>query len=136
VRSDGTRELRALLDATGIPATATPNARGVIPRLSPCHIGSGGILGGTAVTLACGEADLIVGIGCKFSSFLPVNKPPAYPVPAGQRIVQVDIDAESLGRNVPLALGRRRPRDAAATRAGAFRASAVDAPGLAAAIAR
>jgi len=105
VRSDGTMELRALLDATGIPATATPNARGVIPRLSPCHIGSGGILGGTAVTLACGEADLIVGIGCKFSSFLPVNKPPAYPVPAGQRIVQIDIDAESLGRNVPLALG-------------------------------
>jgi thiamine pyrophosphate-dependent acetolactate synthase large subunit-like protein len=36
---------------------------------------------------------------------VPVNKPPAHPVPAGQRIVQIDIDGESLGRNVPLALG-------------------------------
>lgn len=105
VRSGGTEALRALLDATRIPASATPNARGVIPRSSPCHIGSGGVLGGTAVTLACREADLIVGIGCKFSSFLPVNKPPAYPVPAGQKIVQIDTDGASLGRNVPLTLG-------------------------------
>jgi acetolactate synthase-1/2/3 large subunit len=105
VRSEATQALRTLLEATRIPATATPNARGVIPRLSPCHIGSGGVLAGTSMTLACSEADLIVGIGCKFSSFVPVNKPPAHPVPAGQRIVQIDIDGESLGRNVPLALG-------------------------------
>lgn len=105
VRSDGTQALRALLEATGIPASATPNARGVIARHSPCHIGSGGVLAGTSMTLACREADLIVGVGCKFSSFLPVNKPPAHPLPAGQRIVQIDIDGESLGRNVPLALG-------------------------------
>ncbi len=105
VRSDATLALRALLGATGIPATATPNARGVIPRGSPVHIGSGGVLAGTAMTLACREADLIVGIGCKFSSFIPVNKPPSYPLPAGQRIVQIDIDGESLGRSAPLALG-------------------------------
>lgn len=105
VRSDGTQALRALLESTAIPAGATPNARGVVPRLSPCHIGSGGVIGGTAMTTACREADLIVGIGCKFSSFMPVNKPPAHPMPLGQKIVQIDIDAESLGRNVPLALG-------------------------------
>ncbi len=104
-RSGGTQALRALLDATKIPATATPNARGVIERRSPCHIGSGGVLGGTSVTLACREADLIVAVGCKFSTLVPVNKPPAHPVPAGQKIVQIDIDGSSLGRNVPLALG-------------------------------
>lgn len=104
-RSDGTGALRELLEATGIPATATPNARGVIPGRAPCHIGSGGVLAGTSMTLACREADLILGVGCKFSSFVPVNKPPAHPLPSGQKIVQIDIDAESLGRNVPLALG-------------------------------
>lgn len=105
VRSDATQALRALLESTGLPASATPNARGVIPRNAPYHIGSGGVLAGTALTLACREADLILGVGCKFSSFIPVNKLPAYPVPAGQRIVQIDIDGESLGRSVPLAQG-------------------------------
>lgn len=105
VRSGATSALRELLGATRMPASATPNARGVIGRDSPYHIGSGGILAGTALTLACREADLIIGVGCKFSSFVPVNKPPAYPVPAGQHIVQIDIDGASLGRNVPLAMG-------------------------------
>lgn len=105
VRSDAVAAFRTLMGQTGIPATATPNARGTVPDDAPEHIGSGGVLGGTSITKACHEADLIVAFGCKFSSMMPVNKPPSHPVPAGQKIVQVDIDDEALGRNVPLALG-------------------------------
>jgi len=104
-RSNATEVFRTLVQRTGFPATATPKGFGVVDFASPSHIGSAGILAGTALVRACREADLILAVGCKFSSWIPVNKPPKYPVPAGQQIIQIDIDDSMLGKNAPLALG-------------------------------
>jgi acetolactate synthase-1/2/3 large subunit len=101
-RSGATEEFRKLMDLSGFPATTTMNAKGVVPLNAPGHIGSGGVLAGKAAVQACKEADLILAVGCKFSSWIPVNKPPAYPVPGGQQIIQVDSDPDSLGKTAPV----------------------------------
>lgn len=105
VRSDGVEEFRALLAHTGIPASTTAHARGTVSPKSPLYIGSGGVFAGTAFNKAAQEADVIVALGCKFASMTPVNKPPLAPLVPDQIIVQVDIDAEALGRNVPINIG-------------------------------
>lgn len=104
-RSGATEEFRQLMQRTGFPATTTAKAYGVVDFASPNHIGSAGILAGTAMVRACQEADVILAVGCKFSSWIPVNKPPKYTVSAGQQIIQIDIDDAMLGKNAPLALG-------------------------------
>ena len=104
-RSGATAEFRALLDLTGFPATTTLNGRGVVPAGVRTHLGSGGIMAGRGAVRAYAEADLILAIGCKFSSWVPVNKPPAYPVPPGQRIIQVDSDPDTLGKTAPISQG-------------------------------
>lgn len=104
-RSGATAAFRALAKCTGFPATTTPKGFGVADFASPHHIGSGGFLAGSGMVRACREADLILAIGCKFSTWVPINKPPKYPMTAGQRIIQIDIDNDMLGKNAPLALG-------------------------------
>lgn len=104
-RSGATAAFRELIRNTGFPATTTPNAQGVVEKSCPTHIGSGGMLAGTAAVRALREADTVLAVGCKFSSWTLVNKPPVYPVVAGQHIIQVDIDGDSIGKNAPLALG-------------------------------
>lgn len=105
VRSGATAAFRALSQRTGFPTTTTPKGLGVADFASPYHIGSAGFLAGSGMMRACREADLILAIGCKFSTWITVNKPPKYPVPAGQRIIQIDIDDSALAKNAPLALG-------------------------------
>lgn len=105
VRAEGYEAFRELVDLTRFPATTTPHARGVVPFDAPTHVGSSGVMAGWGAAEALSEADVILAVGCKFSSFLPVNKPPLYPLTPGQKIIQVDIDGEVLGRNVPLAMG-------------------------------
>jgi len=104
-RSGATEQFRELIRRTGCAAVTTCNGFGIVPVDTPSYLGGAGVLGGYGLVRSLQEADLIVAFGCKFSSFMPVNKPPAYPVPPGQKIVQVDIDGEVLGRNAPLALG-------------------------------
>lgn len=103
-RSSATAAFRALLELTGLPATTSLNGRGVVPADYPLHVGSGGILGGHAVAKAFMEADLVLAVGCKFSSWMPIHKPPLYPSPPGQKLIQVDVSEWALGRNVPAAV--------------------------------
>ncbi len=105
VRSGATEAFRTLLDRTGFPAFSTVMARGVLPPDSESNIGSGGLLAGQSVIDACQNADVILALGCKFGTFTPVHKMPAFPKPAGQKIIQIDIDAESIGRSVPVDIG-------------------------------
>ena len=105
VRSDATQEFRALVEKTGFPAMTTVMGRGVLPPGSPNNVGSGGLIAGQATFDATRQADLVLAIGCKFSTFNPIHKPPSYPKPDGQKIIQVEIDAESIGKVAPIDLG-------------------------------
>lgn len=105
VRSGAVKEFRDLLDNTGFVATATLNGKGLVPPDHPYHIGSAGFLGGDGVIKGLQEADVILALGCKFSSWTLVQKPPAYPRVEGQQIIQIDIDSEILGKNARIDLG-------------------------------
>lgn len=105
VRAEGHDAFRALVALTGFPATTTPHARGVVPFDAPTHLGSGGVLAGWGAAEALSEADVVLAAGCKFSSFVPLNKPPLYPLNPEQKVIQVDIAGEVLGRNLPVAVG-------------------------------
>lgn len=104
-RSGAVEALRGFLDLTGIPAMTTPMGKGAIANDYANHVGSGGVFGGPPVFDACAEADVILAIGCKFSTWIPIHKPPAFTVPAGQKIIQIDINSDQVGKNAPATLG-------------------------------
>jgi len=104
-RSAATAQFREFAALTGIPFMTTAKALGVADFAAPNHIGSCGFWGGRAVVRACAEADVILAIGCKFSTWIPIYKPPLLKLPRGQAIIQVDIDDGMLGKTVPITLG-------------------------------
>lgn len=94
---------RTLLDLVRAPAATTQMGIGTVPSNSPYFIGQGGIIGGDAIQAAFKEADLILAIGCRFSSWLwneggALSKGDA-------ELININIDAMSLGANTPHALG-------------------------------
>lgn len=105
VRSGATEAFRALLDLTGFPATTTLMGLGVVPPDHPCNIGCGGWYGGEAPLKAVQEADVILAVGCKFSTWTLIDKPPVYPRRKEQTLIQVDIDPDMLGKNARIDLG-------------------------------
>lgn len=105
VRSGGTEAFRALLDLTGFAAISTVMGRGVLPPGHACNIGSGGLIAGQPVIDAAQQADVVLAVGCKFGTFTPIHKLPAFPKPAGQKIIQIDIHAESIGKAAPVDVG-------------------------------
>lgn len=94
---------RKLLDLVRVPALATQMGIGTVPSNSPYFIGQGGIIGGDAIQAAFKDADLILAIGCRFSSWLwneggALSKGDA-------ELININIDPMSLGANTPHALG-------------------------------
>ena len=104
-RSGGVSEFRALVARTDMLAMATANGRGVLLPEDPNTLGSAGLVSGQAAIDASQEADLVLAIGCKFSTFTPIHKPPHYPKPDHQKIIQIEIDAESIGKAAPVEIG-------------------------------
>lgn len=104
-RSGGVQAFRELLSVTGFPATTTLMGKGAVPPQSPHNIGSGGFLGGSAQVQALQQADVILAVGCKFSTWTLIDKLPLYPRSATQRIIQIDIDPAQIGKAVRVDLG-------------------------------
>ncbi|MBO34374.1 MAG: hypothetical protein CMM74_15600 [Rhodospirillaceae bacterium] len=104
-RSGAVAEFRALIEQCNMLTMSTTNGRGVLDPECPNNIGSGGLIAGQVIIDAAQEADLVLAIGCKFSTFTPIHKPPHFPKPQDQKIIQIDIDAESIGRAAPISVG-------------------------------
>lgn len=84
------------------PATSTQMGLGAIPSDHASFIGHGGVIGGDAVREALGEADVILAAGCRFSSwFWGAN---GTLIGDRAQIIQIDINPEALGRNIPSAI--------------------------------
>ncbi len=62
--------LRALAARLGAPVVPTQMALGVVPSSSPYFIGHGGLIAGDAVKEAFEQADVIVSVGCRWSSWM------------------------------------------------------------------
>lgn len=97
----GCQPLRDLLEKTGMPATYTLMAAGVLSYGEPHNLGLLGMHGCYAANKAIDEADLVIAIGTRFSDRVALN-PNTFAKRA--KIIQIDIDPSELGKNVAVDL--------------------------------
>lgn len=97
----GCQPLRDLLEKTGIPATYTLMAAGVLSYGEPHNLGLLGMHGCYAANKAIDEADLVIAVGTRFSDRVALN-PDSFAKRA--KIIQIDIDPSELGKNVDVDL--------------------------------
>ncbi len=110
-RSGEYQPLRALAKRLSAAVTTTQSGIGMVASDDPDFFGHGGAIGGPAVLRALREADVVLALGMRVSSWF-WRKGEWLGAP-GQAIIQVESDPEALGQNTPLSLGILA--DAAAT---------------------
>ncbi len=72
--AEANEELRAFVDATGIPIGETQAGKGSLPYDHPLNAGAIGATGTTAANEIAAGADVIIGIGTRYSDFTTASK--------------------------------------------------------------
>nr|MDO8135838.1 thiamine pyrophosphate-binding protein [Candidatus Njordarchaeum guaymaensis] len=102
VWSSASEQVKILAERLQIPVTTTQNGRGVFPEDHPLALGVGGWYGGnSAADEALEEADVILGVGCTFSSLTTYN----FTSPIKAETIQINIDPWALGKNIQYRYG-------------------------------
>ncbi|MBS0451038.1 MAG: thiamine pyrophosphate-binding protein [Proteobacteria bacterium] len=95
VTSGAAEQVRALAQRWGAPVLPTQMALGVVASDSPHFIGHGGLIAGAPVQEAFDGADLVLAVGCRWSSWMWDERGPlARRCP---RLISINIDASALG---------------------------------------
>ncbi|NRA28644.1 MAG: acetolactate synthase 2 catalytic subunit [Parvularculaceae bacterium] len=95
VRAGAVDEVRALIEATGIPTVATLQAQGVLPTDHPQFMGMLGMHGSRSANLAVQEADLLIVMGARFDDRATGKIATFAP---NARIVHFDRDVSEIGK--------------------------------------
>jgi 3D-(3,5/4)-trihydroxycyclohexane-1,2-dione acylhydrolase (decyclizing) len=74
VYAEATGALRAFVEATGIPVGETQAGRGSLPSSHPSALGAIGATGTPAANRLAREADLVIGVGTRWSDFTTASK--------------------------------------------------------------
>jgi 3D-(3,5/4)-trihydroxycyclohexane-1,2-dione acylhydrolase (decyclizing) len=74
VYSEATEALRALCEQTGIPVGETQAGKGSLPYDHPSSLGAVGATGTFAANRVAAEADLVIGVGTRYSDFTTASK--------------------------------------------------------------
>ncbi|TDC91025.1 3D-(3,5/4)-trihydroxycyclohexane-1,2-dione acylhydrolase (decyclizing) [Actinomadura sp. 7K507] len=69
IYSRATDDLRAFAERTGIPVAETQAGKGALPWDHSCSVGAIGATGTTAANALAREADVVIGIGTRYSDF-------------------------------------------------------------------
>ena len=72
--SEGTDALRRLAEATGIPVAETQAGKGSLPYDHPLSLGAVGSTGTTAANAVARVADLVIGVGTRYSDFTTASR--------------------------------------------------------------
>ena len=72
--SEATEALRAFAEQTGIPVAETHAGKGSMPYDHPLSLGGAGVSGTLAANVIAPEADLVIGIGTRFTDFPTASK--------------------------------------------------------------
>ena len=91
IYAEATSALRDFVDATGIPVGETQAGRGSLPSDHPLCLGAIGATGTAAANRLAREADLVIGIGTRYSDFTTASQS-AFQDP-GVRFVNVNVAA-------------------------------------------
>ncbi|MBM3342950.1 MAG: thiamine pyrophosphate-binding protein [Betaproteobacteria bacterium] len=99
VTSSGAQaELVAFAEKLQIPVATSLNAKGAILDTNPLAVGVPGVYSRECANRGISEADLVMFIGSRAGAQVTAN----WKIPApGVTVIQVDIDAQELGRNYP-----------------------------------
>jgi 3D-(3,5/4)-trihydroxycyclohexane-1,2-dione acylhydrolase (decyclizing) len=74
IYSGATDALRKWVDATGIPVAETQAGKGALPFDHPLALGAVGVTGTSAANRIAREADLVIGIGTRWTDFTTASK--------------------------------------------------------------
>jgi 3D-(3,5/4)-trihydroxycyclohexane-1,2-dione acylhydrolase (decyclizing) len=74
IYADATDALRELAEATGIPVAETQAGKGSLPYDHPCAVGAIGATGTTAANALAREADVVLGVGTRWSDFTTASR--------------------------------------------------------------
>jgi 3D-(3,5/4)-trihydroxycyclohexane-1,2-dione acylhydrolase (decyclizing) len=102
VYAEATGALRAFAEATGIPVSETQAGRGALPSSHPSALGAIGATGTPAANRLAREADLVIGVGTRWSDFTTASKS-AFQDP-DVRFVNVNVASLDAAKHSGLAL--------------------------------
>ncbi|MCL4237054.1 MAG: 3D-(3,5/4)-trihydroxycyclohexane-1,2-dione acylhydrolase (decyclizing) [Anaerolineae bacterium] len=72
--SEATETLRQFAERTGIPVGETQAGKGALPYDHPLNLGAIGVTGTLGANLVARDADLVIGIGTRYSDFTTASK--------------------------------------------------------------
>jgi 3D-(3,5/4)-trihydroxycyclohexane-1,2-dione acylhydrolase (decyclizing) len=102
IYSEASAALRRLADATGIPVADTQAGKGALAWDHPCAVGGVGATGTPAANALAREADVVLGIGTRYSDFTTASRT-AFADP-GVRFVNLNVAAFDAGKHAGEAL--------------------------------
>jgi thiamine pyrophosphate-dependent acetolactate synthase large subunit-like protein len=105
IGAEAAGELRTLAAGLGAPVLVTQMGIGALSSEDPHLVGQGGVVFGESVLRALGEADVVLAVGCRFSSWLWDGMGPAGAENPGQQLIHLDRDPTVIGRLRPAAVG-------------------------------
>ena len=100
IYSEATEALRELVDAVGIPVCETMAGRGALVSEHPLSLGAVGATGGSAANRLARDADLVIGIGTRWSDFTTASKS-AFQDP-GVRFININVSGFDAGKQTGL----------------------------------
>jgi 3D-(3,5/4)-trihydroxycyclohexane-1,2-dione acylhydrolase (decyclizing) len=74
IYSEATAALRAFAEATGVPVAETQAGKGSLPYDHPLSVGAIGSTGSTAANRLAADADVVIGIGTRWSDFSTASR--------------------------------------------------------------
>jgi 3D-(3,5/4)-trihydroxycyclohexane-1,2-dione acylhydrolase (decyclizing) len=74
IYSGATRELKKFVNRTGIPVAETYAGKGSLAFDEPQNLGAAGVTGTPAAIEACAKADVVIGIGTRYSDFTTISQ--------------------------------------------------------------
>jgi 3D-(3,5/4)-trihydroxycyclohexane-1,2-dione acylhydrolase (decyclizing) len=102
IYSEATEALRSLAEQTGIPVAETQAGKGSLPYDHPSSLGAIGVTGTFAANRIAAQADLVLGIGTRWSDFTTASKT-AFSNP-DVRFVNVNVASFDAAKHAGLAL--------------------------------
>jgi 3D-(3,5/4)-trihydroxycyclohexane-1,2-dione acylhydrolase (decyclizing) len=72
--AEASEALRELVEATSVPVAETQAGKGSLPYDHPCAVGAIGATGTTAANALAREADVVIGVGTRWSDFTTASR--------------------------------------------------------------
>ncbi|HWI32694.1 MAG TPA: thiamine pyrophosphate-binding protein, partial [Lapillicoccus sp.] len=102
IYSEATAALRAFAEATGVPVAETQAGKGSLPYDHPLSVGAVGSTGSTAANRLAADADVVIGVGTRWSDFTTASRT-AFGAD-GVRFVNVNVAASDSAKHAGTAL--------------------------------